>query len=94
MSRKPIPLPVIFEEPDDHECPKCPPPGSPAWMATFADIATLLMAFFDHTGCPVLVNTSFNVRGEPIVNTPENTLDTFTRSGLDTLVMGNFVLDK
>ncbi|MCH7745371.1 MAG: hypothetical protein IIC84_04775 [Chloroflexi bacterium] len=43
---------------------------------------------------PVLLNTSFNVRGEPIVNTPENTLDTFAKSGIDTLVMGNFVLNK
>lgn len=34
------------EEPDDEECPKCPPVGAPAWMATFADMATLLMAFF------------------------------------------------
>lgn len=34
------------EEPEDEECPKCPPPGAPAWMATFADMATLLMAFF------------------------------------------------
>ncbi|MFD0857545.1 flagellar motor protein MotB [Roseovarius aquimarinus] len=46
MSRKPIPLPVPFEEPQEDDCPKCPPPGAPAWMATFADIATLLMAFF------------------------------------------------
>jgi len=34
------------EEEEEHECPKCPPPGAPAWMATFADMATLLMAFF------------------------------------------------
>lgn len=34
------------EEQDDEECPKCPPVGAPAWMATFADLATLLMAFF------------------------------------------------
>ena len=34
------------EEKDDEECPKCPPVGAPAWMATFADMATLLMAFF------------------------------------------------
>lgn len=46
MARKPILIPVPFEEPEEHECPKCPPPGAPAWMATFADIATLLMAFF------------------------------------------------
>ena len=45
MAKKPIPLPAPIDEPED-PCPKCPPKGSPAWMATFADIATLLMAFF------------------------------------------------
>ena len=33
-------------EEEEHECPECPPKGAPAWMATFADMATLLMAFF------------------------------------------------
>jgi chemotaxis protein MotB len=37
---------AIEEEEQDEECPKCPPVGAPAWMATFADMATLLMAFF------------------------------------------------
>ena len=37
---------VLEEEKDEEECPKCPPAGAPAWMATFADMATLLMAFF------------------------------------------------
>jgi len=37
---------VLDEEQDEQECPKCPPTGAPAWMATFADMATLLMAFF------------------------------------------------
>jgi chemotaxis protein MotB len=37
---------VAVEEPEEEECPKCPPVGAPAWMATFADMATLLMAFF------------------------------------------------
>ena len=37
---------VLEEQEDEHECPKCPPAGAPAWMATFADMATLLMAFF------------------------------------------------
>jgi chemotaxis protein MotB len=37
---------VEVEEEEDEECPKCPPVGAPAWMATFADMATLLMAFF------------------------------------------------
>jgi chemotaxis protein MotB len=34
------------DEQDAEDCPKCPPQGAPAWMATFADMATLLMAFF------------------------------------------------
>ena len=37
---------ALEEEQDEEECPKCPPQGAPAWMATFADMATLLMAFF------------------------------------------------
>ena len=37
---------VLEEEQEEEECPKCPPVGAPAWMATFADMATLLMAFF------------------------------------------------
>ena len=44
--RKPTPLPVPFELPAEPDCPRCPKKGAPAWMATFADIATLLMAFF------------------------------------------------
>jgi carbamoyltransferase len=46
------------------------------------------------TGCPVLVNTSFNVRGEPIVCTPEDAFRCFMGTGLDLLVIGNCVLLK
>jgi len=47
MAKKPIPLPVQpVEQPPQEDCPKCPPVGAPAWMATFSDIAILLMAFF------------------------------------------------
>jgi carbamoyltransferase len=54
-----------------------------------------LIAEFDRlTGCPVLVNTSFNVRGEPIVCTPEDAYRCFMRTGIDTLVLENFILDK
>ena len=38
--------PQTSNEEEEHECPECPPKGAPAWMATFADMATLLMAFF------------------------------------------------
>ena len=46
------------------------------------------------TGCPVLVNTSFNVRGEPIVCTPEDAYRCFMRTDIDYLVLGPFLLDK
>ena len=54
----------------------------------------LLTAFAALTGCPVLVNTSFNVRGEPIVCTPKDAYLCFMRTGIDHLVIGNHVLDK
>ena len=54
----------------------------------------LLEAFERKTGCPVLVNTSFNVRGEPIVCTPEDAYRCFMRTGMDYLVMENFLLAK
>jgi len=54
----------------------------------------LLMAFKAQTGCPVLVNTSFNVRGEPIVCTPEDAFRCFMGNELDLLVIGNCVLRK
>jgi len=54
----------------------------------------LIQAFGDATGVPVLLNTSFNLRGEPIVNTPGEALSTFANSGIDSLVMGNFIVDK
>ena len=44
--------------------------------------------------CPVLINTSFNVRGEPIVNTPKNAFDCFMGTDLDKLVIGNCYLKK
>lgn len=55
---------------------------------------TLLTAFFRKTGCPVLLNTSFNVRGEPIVESPADAYQTFMRSGIDFLALGAFVLTK
>jgi carbamoyltransferase len=50
--------------------------------------------FGEATGVPVLLNTSFNLRGEPIVNTPANALNTFGKSDIDTLFMDNFVVRK
>ncbi len=54
----------------------------------------LISAFKQQTGCPVIVNTSFNVRGEPIVCTPEDAFRCFMGSEIETLVVGNCVLDK
>ena len=54
----------------------------------------LLRAFERRTGCPVLVNTSFNVRGEPIVCTPEDAWRCFLRTDMDYLALGPFLLDK
>ncbi|MGI9087948.1 MAG: carbamoyltransferase family protein [Chthoniobacterales bacterium] len=54
----------------------------------------LLRAFRDRTGCPLLVNTSFNVRGEPPVCTPEDAYGCFMRTEMDYLVLGNFLIAK
>lgn len=54
----------------------------------------LIIAFFKKTGVPILLNTSFNVKGEPIVNSPEDAYKTFISSGIDILVLENYVLEK
>ena len=54
----------------------------------------LLTKFKERTGCPILVNTSFNVRGEPIVCSPEDAFRCFMGSDIETLVIGNCVLQK
>lgn len=55
---------------------------------------SLLSAFKARTGCPVLVNTSFNVRGEPIVESPEDAFRCFMGTGIEVLVVGNCFLEK
>ena len=54
----------------------------------------MLTRFYELTGCPLIINTSFNVRGEPIVESPEDACRCFMRTHMDFLVMGNFILDK
>ena len=54
----------------------------------------LINAFYEKTGVPLLLNTSFNLRGEPIVNTPENAYNTFSASGMDVLVLENYIVRK
>ena len=54
----------------------------------------ILERWYEKTGCPVIVNTSFNVRGEPIVNTPIDAFNCFMGTELDYLVIGDCILDK
>jgi len=61
------------------------------WNARYHGV---LDRFREATGVPVILNTSFNLRGEPMVASPANALDTFLRSGLDTLILENFRVEK
>jgi carbamoyltransferase len=54
----------------------------------------LIETFAERTGCPMLINTSFNVRGEPIVCTPEDAFRCFMQTEMDYLILGNHVLAK
>jgi len=54
----------------------------------------LIDTFGQATGVPVVLNTSFNLKGEPIVNTPQEAFSSFQRSGMDTLVLGDYVVEK
>ena len=54
----------------------------------------VLQRFRQQTGCSVMINTSFNVRGEPIVATPEHAFTCFMRTNMDYLLLGNFLLEK
>ena len=54
----------------------------------------LIETFGQATGVPVVLNTSFNLKGEPIVNTPSEAFNSFSKSGMDMLVLGNYIVDK
>lgn len=54
----------------------------------------LINEFYQKTGCPVIINTSFNVRGEPLVCSPEDAFKCFMRTEMDYLIMGQFLLNK
>jgi len=54
----------------------------------------LISKFKERTGCPIIINTSFNIRGEPIVNTPKDAFNCFMGTELDYLVIGDCILDK
>jgi carbamoyltransferase len=51
-------------------------------------------AFYRKTGCPIIINTSFNVRGEPLVLAPRDAYKCFMRTEMDYLIMGSFLLNK
>ena len=59
-----------------------------------APLAKLLEMFASKTDCPVLLNTSLNVRGQPIACSPEDAINIFTSTPLDALIMGNVILSK
>jgi carbamoyltransferase len=54
----------------------------------------MIEKFGQATGVPVVMNTSFNLKGEPIVNTPANAFNTFSKSEMDALVLENFIIEK
>ena len=55
---------------------------------------SLIERFGQATGVPVVLNTSFNLKGEPIVTTPANAFNTFSKSEMDCLVLENFLVEK
>lgn len=55
---------------------------------------SMIKNFYKKYGCPVIINTSFNVRGEPIVESPEDAYRCFMRTAMDYIVIGNFIVDK
>lgn len=63
-------------------------------LETNPDFYAVISAFEEITGCPVMINTSFNVRGEPIVESPEDAYRCFMRTEMDYLVLGSFLLNK
>ena len=74
--------------------PECYGRLTKAYKVEKVGVENALKKFKEKTDCPILVNTSFNVRGEPIVNTPEDAFNCFMGTELDKLVIGNCYLDK
>ena len=87
-------LQVVGNDDEQHAAPpqRAKPLGDEC--ARRVDPSHVLEAFRQATGCPVIVNTSFNVRGEPIVCTPEDAYRCFMRTEMDVLVLEDCVLDK
>jgi carbamoyltransferase len=85
--RSPFDLPAITHVDRSARLQTVDPESSPRFAA-------LLARFAERTNCPILLNTSFNVRGEPIVCTAEDALLCFARSGIDTLILEDFIIDR
>jgi carbamoyltransferase len=58
------------------------------------EVTTLLQKYNEKTGCPILLNTSFNDNGQPIIETPKDAVDTFNNIDLDYLIINNFLITK
>jgi len=58
------------------------------------EVTALLRKYKEETGCPILLNTSFNDNGQPIIETPKDAIDTFNSIDLDYLVVGNYIVEK
>ena len=58
------------------------------------EVTTLLQKYNEKTGCPILLNTSFNDNGQPIIETPQDAVDTFNKIDLDYLIINNFLISK
>ena len=71
-----------------------PPAFKPSGEKPTRGTHELISKFKERTGCPVIVNTSFNVRGEPIVCTPEDAFACFMGTDMDALAIGNCLLRK
>jgi carbamoyltransferase len=84
--RSPLPLPAITHVDGSVRVQTVDEQANPRFHA-------LLTAFKERTGCPILLNTSFNMAGEPIVCSPADAAGCFVRSGLDSLVLEDFVID-
>ncbi|MDP3940230.1 MAG: carbamoyltransferase [Deltaproteobacteria bacterium] len=98
-SESPYMLIVAQVRPDKREIPSVTHLDGSARIQTVAREQNplyydLIKAFDDLTGCPVIINTSFNVRGEPIVCTPADAYLCFMRTNMDHLVLDRFLLDK
>ena len=85
--RSPLDLPAVTHVDGSARVQTVTPETSPRF-------ASLIEAFRTRTGCPMVINTSFNVRGEPIVCTPEDAIRCMANSQIDCLVLEDFIIDK